>query len=31
MIHFVQVYKYILNQQKTLDKSSGMVYNVFRG
>ena len=31
MIHFVQVYKYILNQQKTLDKSSGMVYNKYRG
>ena len=31
MIHFVQVYKYVLSQQKTLDKYAGMVYNNYRG
>ena len=31
MIHFVQVYKYVLSQQKMLDKSSEMVYNIYRG
>ena len=31
MIHFVHVYKYLLNQQKMLDKYTGMVYNKYRG
>ena len=30
MIHFVQTYKCLLNQQKKLDKFSGMVYNKYR-
>lgn len=31
MIHFVQVYKHVPNQQKMLDKFSAMVYNKYRG